>query len=659
MNSPSRIDHRSQLDDPLVFFVEFSDGSRYKVDLREFAVGGNIDNVVARARHSWAGDFAGRPTLAEQFAEMISEKRPQEISSRSLRHGMRAFFRFLDEEAAAGHPEVFGIQDITDAHGPAFLKWLGTKHGTAYRRTKTALDAIRELRGLPALFWPARAADPIASKEPVAVDAVRHLFNAFKHEARSIKQMFAEGEQLAAAGRDPREPGPYFGKWSAIENRARVIKDVTAEHLLDRQGFKESGIYWPIVNTPASGPSYLAPGMGERGREGIVGALRWFYPSYQDMAVFLWLFLLGTGWNLSTALSIDVTSDETWHEHHPHNPKFVVIHAFKARADRHQFTLSMIKPEWHPYQIIRYVSERTRILRATVQRRLDFAVIDHANAPSSRGVARIAELRATLRSPWLYHLINKTGEVSAFGHNDAAHFGPLARTVARKHGLTKRFPSLERISTSDARDAWIGYAYVQSGYHVLLTQLAGQHKNVKTLKHYLKSRRYRMHSELQVRKVQDTIFAEISDGRVVDPTRLRLIVARGLITEEQERRLSDLRQRTRLGMGCLDPMSPPRNIAPEHKAGTVCRVQRCTGCRHGVVFAESLIPLGRACAELIHLQRTLPYTSWSGSTLEEELASLEETLKSFDAVAVRAAIDEWLLKLETQQVKVHDTYPSY
>jgi hypothetical protein len=149
-------------------------------------------------------------------------------------------------------------------------------------------------------------------------------------------------------------------------------------------------------------------------------------------------------------------------------------------------------------------------------------------------------------------MIKKIGEVSSFNHNELQRLNSVVRTVVKSHGLAKDHPSLMSMSTSDARDAWIGHAYVQSGYRVLLTRLANQHATARTLKYYLRSKRYRARSEKEVRKVQDAVFGEISSGRIVDPTRLRLLVRNGTITKDQERRLLDLRQRTRLGMGCLD-----------------------------------------------------------------------------------------------------------
>jgi len=135
------------------------------------------------------------------------------------------------------------------------------------------------------------------------------------------------------------------------------------------------------------------------------------------------------------------------------------------------------------------------------------------------------------------------------------------------------------------------------------------------------------------------------------------MVEAGGVTPEQERRLLDHRMRSRMGMGCLDPLHPPRHVEPDHREGKLCRVQRCTGCQHGVVFQESLGPLARRRAELLHLQRTLPFAVWAQSSFDGELRSVELTLESFDPDDVRAETRGWQARINSGEVRVHDTHP--
>jgi hypothetical protein len=659
-----------QSDGRLELWIDPGNGTPYSVDLSELMYGGRRQELPARLRRGWTGDFSGRPVFAHEFGEMLRWTRPGPETCRNWRHAMRVFFRFLDEQQEATGRVVGRIADVSDGDGPLFRTRCdcSTSGASVYRSLKTVVDRMRDLDSLPPLFWPARRRDTPCVQEAVDTLGMRRLFNALKAEGREIKNMFREGERLADAGVDPRgarhDEGFQKAGWQIRENHAWLVRELTRGRIPDRAELLASRAHGLIKSNNAAtqkhhGPTYLVPGMTERGREGMVGKLRWFHPSYHDTGIFFWLFLIGTGWNLSTALAIDVSEEARWVDDHPHGTNFRVLHAFKDRAARHQFTVSMAEPEWHPYQIVRFMMERTKVLRATLRHRLEQALLKQSESPTAAVAQRIGELKAGLRSPWLYHVINKTGAIGTFHHSDSAALNELARAVSAKHELSDSHPSLVQVTTAIARDAWIGYAYVKSGYHVLLTKLASQHATARTLKHYLNRRAYREHSEGQIRRWQNAAFAEIAERRPLDPTRLWLLVQNGTISREQERRLLDIRQRTRLGMGCLDPTHPPKEVAPDHTEGALCRVQRCTGCRRGVVFEESLGPLARAHAELQFIQRQIPLASWAGSSFEDELISIEKTLECFDRAKVEAETNKWLERLNRGEVIPHDTYPSY
>lgn len=623
--------------------------SPYTVDLSEFALGGRFE--VVEKDTARGGDFKGRPQLAAEIVELFTIVNPARSAAASMRGGLRQLFRFLDAQSESSGENIATCSDVTDAHGVALLRWLGGNHN-AYRNIKTALNRIRALNGSRQLFWPNRRRDVATNEEPIEEEALRRLFHALRHEARDIKAMFNEGERLAEAGSDPRSASDKAA-WTHPENRAWLVRNLLKDGLPDREGIRAAGAFELLVGP---GPSYVAPSMG-----GIIGggALRWFVPGRADMSILLSLFLLGTGWNLSTACAIDVSRPEGWWQPHPQSDQFAVIHAFKNRADRHQFTISMMRPEWHPYRILEFVITKTAPLRRAVNARLIQVRTEYIVKPSAELEAEIARLEGLSKNPWLFAPLSEVGSVSGFTPaNDSGRIALAVRETAKAHGLDAKHPRLLEFVTSDARDAWIGHAYVQSGYQVLLTRLASQHASLRTLRHYLRAQRYRSHSEKQVRKLQHAVFSEIDANRVVDPSRLRLLVANGEITIEQEARLAELR--TRLGMGCLEPHSPPPAVAPDHREGTLCRVQRCTGCSYGIVFPESMPALARAFAELRHLRRSIAITSWEGSSFADEYRSIEETLqKNFNQERVAGEVAAWTQKLNSGEVKVHGTYPEY
>jgi hypothetical protein len=623
----------------------------YKADLSEFALGSNARAV--RKRGKWGGDYSGRPAFAMEIADFYKTVNPNRKRETAIRNALRQLFRYLDYRAKRQRDFVASCMEVRDAHGLELRQWLGGE-GTAFRIIKMALNEMRAFKGGRRLFWPNRHRDQGGARELQDEEGLRCLFQALRQEARAIKAMFAEGADLASRGCDPRL---LAGRkpWSSPENRAWLMHALLESGVPGGRRLREARAgalrRWP-------GASHLAPTMDKRPARGMAAVLRWFVPSGPDTAVFLWLFLLGTGWNPSTAVGIDVLDPDGWCQPHPQSELFTVIHAFKRRANRHQFAISKTRPEWHPYRILEYMIERSAPLRRHVLAELAETRRRRAADSKLDLDRKIERLERLCRTPWLF--VNRRGrEVSGFiGENDGELL-EVARALAETTGLAKRYPRLGEIVTKDARQAWIGHAYVRSGYNMLLTKLAGSHGSLRSTKHYIRSHRYRAYSEEQVRKLQNAVFSDIESGRVLNPTRLRLLVAHGRITPEQEARLADYRQRTRVGMGCLDPISPPKEVDPDHQKGSLCRVQRCTGCPNGIVFPESLAPLARRYAELLHLRRTMPMTAWDDSSLADEYESIEQTLEHFDRARVSAEMDAWTDKLNSGEIHAHGTYPSY
>ncbi|WP_408902559.1 hypothetical protein [Methylobacterium radiotolerans] len=636
------------------------------MDVTEFAVG-RQEATKRNKRLSRLADFQGRPKFANEIADLFRISQPHKEASRDSQSAFRTLFRALD--AHDWGREVQSVGDLKDAHGWLLKEYIRqSTNKKAYSNIRTIIDRLREISGFKPLIWPTPDAKLVNVQDDVDVLGVQRLYNAIKGHARDIKSMFAEGERLAVVGEDPRLSAERCGNdklqtWSIRANHAWLVRELTSERLCTNDEIIRAGAAKLKFNgydprSYISGPAYLAPAMSKRGSHGVVGKLRWFHPSLNDTAVLFWLFLIGTGWNLSTALALDISKDENWVRSHPHKPEFKVLYSFKSRAGRHVFTLSLEKPEWHPYQIVRFMIERTAVLRSTLQQRLIDLEQSYARMPNLTAKAEIDRLQKAIRSPWLYHSLAATGSVGALTNDHSGLLNNVVRVILSE-GLIIKHPSLASFVVSVARDAWIGRTYAMTSHSVLLAQLAAQHTNLKSLHHYLKRRRFRHHSEKVIRRIQDAAFAEIVTRRQIDPTRLRMLVGLGSITSEQEKRLLDYRQRTRLGMGCLQPEDPPRYIEPDHEPGNICRVQRCTGCHHGVVFASSLVPLARARAELLHLQREIPLASWEGSSFQDELQSIVCTLENFDQSLVEAETTAWLAKLHEEEISPHDTYPQY
>lgn len=636
----SSIDQQNS--EPLVITVRPPDAASFDVDLRCFRDGAFLTGLTAQAAANWTGDFRGRSRLIEELEPVLSERYGQASRAtwKSTLHSLRCFWRYLDVDS-----DFLPIEDlahVTDAHGVRFRRYVfdNGKGILVYKQMRTILQAARHYYGQRPLFWDGLSHPAPKDKNTPSPEAVRALYSALKQEARSIKRMFAEGEALAAAGLDPRgevsEPGS--AAWETRANHAWLVRALTRQFIPDKRVFTETqalGLHKP--NTPDQyhkGPTYLAPGQEERAREGIVGKLRWFFPALHDTAVFFLLFQIGTGWNMSTVCNLDVSDLEAWVEDHPIRKDLKILRSWKARAGRDQIAISLARPEFHPYGILHFMIERTQVLRATLYTEIDRIEAEMAECASSARLKVLERSRDQMtvkaRSPWLFLATNKIGEISAIDVT-TPHVNAVLRATIARHDLGRFADELADLTNRQFRDAWIGYAYEKSGYQWLIAQIAAGHTGPETLRRYLAQRRWRLHDERQIRVLQDAIMAEIRDRRLVDGAALRMLVQTKEITEEQRQRLDDYRMRSRLGVGCRDPRHPPTAVAPGHRGEHLCAVQRCTICRHAIVFPDSLEGIARRKAELIVIQETMPMASWLTSSYPEELEATEFTLRLFPA----------------------------
>lgn len=637
------------------------DLATFEVDLSVFHRGGSAEDTRAAGKRTWSQDFSGRPHLTEELIPVLAARYGSAPSATwaNIRHALRTFWRYLDADSA--FLDVQHLADVVDIHGVRFKRYVfDNSAGTAaYKFVRTILQAAKRHHGQATLFWTGIPHSKPKDKDIPSPEAVRAFYIALKSEARAIKRMFSEGEELADKGFDPRGEmrDPGSARWEWRENHAWIVRDLTRDFVPDKQGFLDNGAHGLYkANTPEqyhTGPEYLAPGQEERAREGFVGKLRWFFPAFHDTAIFFLLFQIGTGWNESTVCSIDVSEEGRWLEDHPLRPDLKMIRSWKARAGRDQVAISLAKPEFHPHQILRFMIERTRPLRATLER--EIARIDSMLAfPEPGGDLdalrrRREQLAVKARSPWLFLATNKVGEVSAIQSGNP-HLNGVLRATIERHELGTYAEELADFTTSDFRDAWIGYAYEKSGYNWLVAQMAAGHADPETVRRYLAQRRWRSFGERKVRALQDAIMREIRERRILDGAALRILVQRGDITEEQRKRLEDYRKRTRLGTGCKDPRNPPSHVAPDHSAGKLCRVQRCTICHHAVLFDESLDGIALRMAELTVIQERTPLAAWHESSYAVEKEATEFALRLFDETQAKQAVARHLEEVRSSGV---------
>ncbi|MBB5713077.1 hypothetical protein [Sphingomonas xinjiangensis] len=176
---------------------------------------------------------------------------------------------------------------------------------------------------------------------------------------------------------------------------------------------------------------------------------------------------------------------------------------------------------------------------------------------------------------------------------------------------------VERFNFTDIRDGFASFIYDNSMFNILLLKAALGHSKLRVTSAYLRQRRQIAQRFERFTHLQETVFDEIRNFQRVDPTILHVRMSGAAVTDAMVKRLRDARYRTRMGMGCVDPENPPRDLSPDHRGG-FCVVQRCTLCVHGVVFEDSLPDLAVRVAELRFIRSHVAAERFEGSTFQAE-----------------------------------------
>ncbi|MGO7791170.1 hypothetical protein ACC703_27375 [Rhizobium ruizarguesonis] len=636
------------------------------VDFSEFYHGRKQIDMDGRSARLWAGDFPGNHGLAEDFRSTVLRKAFDKDAYKNYSSSWRSMVRFLADSPDLPMPE--SMSDLDDVYAKRFQGWLGSKNlgQNVYKRVKGLVDAHFMALHRTVSLWPSREPFDDPDVEEFDLRGLQSLNLALRAWARDIKANFREGKELVSLGEDPRVPplsGSKFDQWGRRENHAFLVHQLTSVSIPSKDEVIKSGGYALMFGSGVTGhnvygPHNTLPLQGENASAGYVGKMRWFHPARCDTAVFLWLVMILTGFNYASALNIDISDESSWWipSLKGGSERGQVV-AYKGRANLEVFAHSDTKAEYHAYQIIKYMVSITKPMRRTLQNQL--AALEHKQAAffEHQNVAEMARLRSMIKSPWLYISLGDAGAVGCFTGETSAWMNTFVRTVAEQGGLLEDHPYLKKVTTKQPRKSLIEYTNETSGSFV--ASIAAQHPDLRSLRYYLSQRRRKKRSFKTIKTVFDVVVDDIQKKRPIDYARLKILIARGAITEEQAARLRDIKQRTRLGMGCLDPENPPKKISPDHKSGHLCRVQRCTGCMHGVVFLESLQHLAEALADLDFLQRQTPIRSWNGSSFELEQKSLRLTLKQFNPADVEIHYFRRRDELKSGQAEVLDGYPLF
>lgn len=564
-----------------------------------------------------------------------------------MKTSLRALWRALDELPAGF--EITRLADLSDAHGELLRRDLGV----LYSEVTKIIFANCQHHGLRPLNWPASYAIESAIIETIDDVTTRRIYRAIKSEVRTIKEMWLTGDSLLK--------GDSVPAGTDLDAHAFLLK------FYDDHVQPLPSAAWDVPGRIRKGlliPAYRVPGMdglantAEQPTEAIGGlseALRWQYPTAWETTTFLLLLLVLTGWNLDTALNLNLEGD--WCRTHPLNDHLVVLKAKKGKTDKIQTAICLGKPEFYPEQLIRSLVERTEPLRNELRRQLcDIRLRMGSDGKAAPGLQRDHDrLKVMIQSPWIYFNRQDISEIGCLLPWQTLKYpGVVLRAIVAKHDIRAPAGGVVQIKPGDFRDAWIGFSYMQSGYSWLIAKVAAGHNSMDALRNYFRQRRWRAYSEGRVSALLTAIWTEIRGRRLIDGAVLRQMVERGEITDLERERLEQGRSRTRMGTGCRDFLHPPAEIAPGHPTGVGCIVQRCVLCRHALLFADSIDGLCCRKAELEHVCRTMGTMAWFESSFPDEEQALDEALTLFVKVDVIARIEAWRSRIASGQHMVFE-----
>ncbi len=643
IESSGRSDSKS--DTALQFWTSHEEP--FFVDLLSFATGQDKRERAGL----WGGPFTGRQKLINEIAPairgLVDYLAPDSAFSYVM--SVRTWWRLFDaiESSSTTHDAlslaVISINDITDIHVRKAID--SGMSSNLYRTFVRILNLARRLNYLAPINWPAVSSNPPKLRDLPPSEQMKEIRIELKHAWFRALWRWERAEALIA-GQRPRN----------IEE-ARLLR---------------SYMHYRVVVTkaghPQPGREILHNGMSTRKYDGLeyrmVDMLKGFFPDSTDIKVALHCCMASTGWNASTLLNL--RTDQRFLIAHPKDPNRYVLYGVKKRAAyADQTSEGLLKSQGAAGVIIQMLIKRTEPLRKQLYKDLEEAESLLAKAKQEKGGAvvinqlnkKINWLKKGVVSPWLYAGVKSGGgsdakSGKAISYLDTRNYGSglkesfLHDFITDVNASRTRKKKLPYVVAGDFRHAFAEYAYEVSGGLVLYVMKALGQKRLKTGMTYLNHVILNEREQRQYVKLQEVLWDELGHGGRVDPTILAKRAQDGGISNIERLRLEDYRRlrRSRIGVGCERPHSPPKHIAPafEPDGKKMCPVQRCTLCiENSVLLPDSRDGLCMRQAELEQVKMNISVAAFLESSFEEELENTKLALRWWLPEEVRENLAVW------------------
>lgn len=628
--------------DPLIFLTAHPTKSCL-VNLTVFR-----DGTALQPREgAWrAGPFAGRPALIAELAPAIQDTLTP-LAKKSVEQylvALRAWWRVFDavDSASPAIPVVASVADLTDVHRRYALdkgmdRWV-------FNNFLRLADITRAALGLKRLYWVPPEGKESRKHLPSRwqTDIVRHTL---KHRWFAVLRRWAVADAL----RQRREP--LVGQSEQPElyvEQTRLLANYTRFDAI----VAKSGHPRPRMELLSDGTSmdvFYARGFS------VEDMLLGSYPDGEDIRGALHLCLATTGWNPAVLLNLD--ANESFLEPHPKDPGRYILRGIKDRAGgTEQVSEGLFKSQGSAAFILTTLMSRTAPLREQLKidlhgclGRLEMAASKRQETNALR--QEIANLERGIRSPWLY--VSKVTASILWLEDDnfakaredvtGSYLGSLITQINQRQPKDRQ---VSRFTATTLRKAHAAYIYRISGGSIFAVMKALNHRNPNTTAEYLNNTLLKEEHRKLFSTFGMALWDEIRTRGRVDPTILAKWSRDGTVTPEQRERLDTYREllRSRIGVGCKDPLHPPSHIAPAFNPDgkSTCPVHRCTLCfENAVILPESLPGLCKRVAELRYIRASMSVGPFLESSFSEELENTELALLAFDKKEVQQLTEDW------------------
>lgn len=654
--------HHEESENPLAFYTRHERKPRF-VSLQQFHDG--LAGPLGGRAYRWNGAFSGRPGLILELAPAIRSRleHASDGTVGSWEGSLRAWWRLFDRMEASVAGSAFerldSVRQLTELHAAAALEdeSIDRHHFCAFR---AVASDTRVAMGLPPLLWAA----PEVPK-PIRVlpspNGIAYYWHALKHGWFNALNRWRLVDALLASGQ------------TAVD---WVPVDVSEIWLKAAISYRNVQASLPPGRRIPTNDLLRASYSGVLYKDGVFLRHMWeaFFPNATDIRMAFHLCLAGTGWNPQTLLDPPVETTPNaptrtpFIRQHPGDSAKYILTGFKERGHSEHDVHGEWKIDRSPGRVLHELVQRSWPLREQLLLELEQAKA-HLLQARTEGASTeqveplwtaVTDLTRRTTSVWVF--LHK-GEVQVLSNTNCRGDNSGRFLEGLIEGINSRLPATSQIpviKATDFRDAFAAYIWRVSGGSVWHVQTLLKHRRLQTSVTYLDNTVVNEESAQIWTCFTTALFQQLQSKLGIDHTLLAKLSRDGSVTDQQVARLHDYRnlKKSRIGVGCADPLNPPASIDPTFVPDGVsmCPVQRCTLCfEHGVILDESFDGLCMRHAELDDLQASTPIEAFTGGDFDKEFANLKVALVVFDEHAVHNRVALWATRIASGEHK----YPKF